>query len=91
MVARALWRSEAGRVVPTTLSASNLHNARATILNAFINMEYILIKKIRQTMTWIKAKIPGINLTPNLYNAPAPAFVYVSNDVTIPFNSVTSQ
>ena len=58
MVARALWRSEAFRVVPwlrpctrlrlctsrrrvqgrsqgTTLRASDLHNARATILNPF--------------------------------------------------------
>ena len=54
MVARALWRSEARRVVPcigyapalaygscrvsdqgTTLRASDLHNARATILNPF--------------------------------------------------------
>ena len=48
MVARALWRSEARRVVPwsegrsqgTTLSTSDLHNARATILNPFYNMEY---------------------------------------------------
>ena len=52
MVARALWRSEALRVVPwlrpctrlrlvsdqgTTLRASDLHNARATILNPFNN------------------------------------------------------
>ena len=62
MVARALWRSEARRVVPwsetlhsptarsqgTTLSASDLHNARATILNPFYNMDYEIIKKIRQ-------------------------------------------
>ena len=78
MVARALWRSEARRVVPwlrpctrlrlvqgllgrrpctsrrrvqgrsqgTTLSASDLHNARATILNPFYNMESKIIKKI---------------------------------------------
>ena len=51
MVARALWRSEALRVVPwlrpctrlvsdqgTTLRASDLHNARATILNPFISL-----------------------------------------------------
>ena len=68
MVARALWRSEARRVVPwsetlhsptarrrvqdparavgecrvsdqgTTLRASDLHNARATILNPFNDM-----------------------------------------------------
>ena len=46
MVSRALWSSEALRVVPwprpctrpdqgTTLRASDLHNARATILNPF--------------------------------------------------------
>ena len=75
----------------TTLSASDLHNARATILNPFYNMEYEIIKKIRQNTTWIEADILGINLTPNRYNALAPAIVYVSNDVTTPFNSVTSQ
>ena len=102
MVARALLRLEAHRVVPwsetvqgrsqgTTLSASDLHNARATILNPFYNMEYEIFKKIRQNTTWIDADILGINLTPNRYNALAPAIVYVSNDVTIPFNSVTSQ
>ena len=52
-----------------TLSASDLHNARATILNPFYNMEYEIIKKIRQNMTWIEADILGINLTPNRYNA----------------------
>ena len=103
MVARALWRSEARRVVPwsetwvqgrsqgTTLSASDLHNARATILNPFYNMEYKMIKKIRQNTAWIETDILGINLTPNRNNALAPAIVYVSDDVTIPFNSVTSQ
>ena len=75
----------------TTLRASDLHNARATILNPFYNMEYKIIKKIRQNTTWIEADILGINLTPNRYNALAPAIVYVNNDVTIPFNSVTSQ
>ena len=73
----------------TTLT--DLHNARATILNPFYNMEHKIIKKIRQNMTWIKEDILGINLTPNRYNALVPAIVYVSNDVTIPFNSVTSQ
>ena len=34
-------------------------------------------------MMWIEADILGINLTPNLYNAPAQAIVNVSNDVTI--------
>ena len=29
------------------------------------------MKKIRQNMMWIEADILGINLTPNLYNAPA--------------------
>ena len=99
MVARALWRSEARRVVPwsetrsqgSTLSASDLHNAWATIFHPFYNMEYKMIKKIRQNTMWIEADILGINLTPNRYNTLAPAIVYVSNDVTIPFNSVTSQ
>ena len=54
-------------------------------------MEYKIIKIIRQHTMWIEADILGINLTPNRYNALAPAIVYVSNDVTIPFNSVTSQ
>ena len=80
-----------GRSQGTTLSASDLHNARATILNPFYNMEYNMIKEMRQNTTWIEADILGINLTPNRYNALAPAIVYVSNDVTIPFNSVTSQ
>ena len=80
-----------GRSQGTTLSASDLHNARATILNPFYNMEHKIIKKIRQNMTSIDEDILGINLTPNRYNALVPAIVYVSNDVTIPFNSVTSQ
>ena len=42
-----------GRSQGTTLSASDLHNARATILNPFYNMEYKIIKKIRQNTTWI--------------------------------------
>ena len=99
MVARALWRSEArrsrrrvqGRSQGTTLSDSDLYNARATILNPFYNMEYKIITKIRQNTAWIEADILGTNLTPNRYNALAPAIVYVSDDVTIPFNSVTSQ
>ena len=101
MVARALWRSEARRVVHwsetsrrrmqgrsqgTTLSASGLHSARAIVLNPFCNMEYKTITKIRENMTWIETDILGINL--NRYNALAPAIDCVS---TIPFNSVTSQ
>ena len=39
----------------------------------------------------IEADILGINLTPNRYNALASAIVYVSDDVTILFNSVMSQ
>ena len=54
-------------------------------------MEYKIIKKIRQNTAWIDADILGKNLTPNRYNALTPAIVYVSNDVTIPFNAVTSQ
>ena len=38
-----------------------------------------------------EADILGKNLTPNWCNALAPAIVYVSNDVTIPFNAVMSQ
>ena len=41
-------------------------------------------------MTWIAADIPDITLTPTRYNALAPAIVYVSHDVTIPFNSMMS-
>ena len=80
-----------GRSQGTTLRASDLHNARTTILNPFYNMEYKIIKKIRQTTTWIEADILGINITPSRYNALTPAIVYVSNDVTIPFKSMTSQ
>ena len=54
-------------------------------------MEYKIIKKIRQNTTWIEVDILGIDLTLSRYNALAPAIVYVSNDVIIPFNSVTSQ
>ena len=54
-------------------------------------MEYKLIKKIRQNMTFIEADILGIKLTHSRYNALTPDIAYVSNDVTIPFNSVTSQ
>ena len=46
-----------GRSQGTTLSASDLHNARATILNPFYNMEYKIIKKIRQNTAWIEADI----------------------------------
>ena len=60
-----------GRSQGTTLSASDLHNARA---------KYDVNRSGH-----------SINLTPNRYNALAPAIVYVSNDVTIPFNSVMSQ
>ena len=80
-----------GRSQGTTLSASDLHNARTTILNPFYNMEYKIIKKIRQNTAWIEADILGKNITPNRRNALAPAIVYVSNDVTIPFKPVTSQ
>ena len=80
-----------GRSQGTTLSASDLHNARETILNPFYNMEYKIIKKIIQNKSRIEADIPSINLTPNRYNALAPAIVYVSNDVTVKMNSMTSQ
>ena len=45
--------------------ASDVHNARTTILNRSYNMEYKTIKKIKQNMTWIKADILGIDRTPN--------------------------
>ena len=54
-------------------------------------MEYQIIKKIRQYTAWIESDILGINLTPDRYNALAPAIVYVINDVTIPFIYMTSQ
>ena len=75
----------------TTLSASDLQNARTTSLNPFDNMGCRMIKKVGWIKTRIEADIPRINVTPNQSNALAPAIVYVSNDVTIPFKSVTSQ
>ena len=53
----------------TTPSASDLHNARATILNPVYGMVYKIFKKITQNKTWIEAAIPYINLTPDRYNA----------------------
>ena len=77
------------RASGTTLSASDLHNARETILNPFYNKAHQIIKKIRQNTTRIEADIlDSTNLTPN---ALVPAVVDVSNDVTIQFNSMTSQ
>ena len=83
MVTRALWRSEAHRL--------DLHYARATILNPFYNMEYKIIKKMRQYKAWIEADIPCINFTSNRYEALNPASVYVSYGVTIPVNSMKSK
>ena len=57
----SLLRLVQGRSQGTTLSASDLHNARATIRNPFYNMEYKVIKKIRQNKTWIKIDIPFVN------------------------------
>ena len=54
-----------GRCQGTTLSASDLHNARATILNSFYDIEYEISKKIRQNTTWIEAYILGITLNPS--------------------------
>ena len=62
-----IYRRVEGRSQGTTLYASDPHNARATILNSFYNMEC----KITKTL--------------------ATAIVYVSNDVTIPLNSMASQ
>ena len=50
-----------------------------------------MIKKIIQNKTRIEANISCINLTPNLNNALTLEIVYISNDVTVPFNSMTSQ
>ena len=75
----------------TTLRASHLHNARATILNPFHNIEWKMIEKIGQNKTGLEADIPCIKVTPKWYNALDAAIVYVSNDVTIPFNPMTSQ
>ena len=61
------------------------------ILNPFYNMKCKIVKKIRQNTTWIEVDILGINLTSNRYNALAPVIVYINNDITTPFNSVTSQ
>ena len=80
-----------GRSQDTTMCASDLHNARATILNPFYNMECKMIRKIGRYKTRIEAYIPSINVTPNRYNALAPAIVYVINDVTIQLNSMISQ
>ena len=84
-------RLMSGRSQGTTLSASDLHNARATILNPLYHMKYKIIKKIRQNTTWTKVVILGINLTPSQYNALAPAIVYVSNGVTIRGVTIATQ
>ena len=52
-------------------------------------MQVLLISGFNKTL--IEVDILCINVTPDRYNAPAPAIVYVSNDVTIPFNPMTSQ
>ena len=51
---------EQGHSQNTTLSASDLNNIRAAILNPFYNIEYKIIKKIWQDKTWIEADIPCI-------------------------------
>ena len=84
------------RLVPrrsqgTVLSASDVHNAQTIIFDTLYNMEYKMTKKTCQNKTWIEAAFSCINVTLNRYNALAPAFVYVSNDVTAPLNSITSQ
>ena len=79
------------RAVGATLSTLDLQNALATILNLFYNMQYKIIKKIRQHTTLIATKLLGMILSPNRYKALAPVIVYISNDFTIQFNSLTSQ
>ena len=48
----------------TALNASDLHKARATILNPFYKMEYQMIKKMKQNTARIESDILGKNLTP---------------------------
>ena len=53
-----------------------------------------MIKKMRQNKTWIEEDIPCINPPhphPNQHNALDPAIAYVSNNFTIPVNSMTSE
>ena len=83
-------RQVQGQSQGVSLSASDIHISWATILNPFYNMEYKIIRKTRQNMTWIEVDILDINLTPDRYNALALAIVCVSDDITIPFNSVKS-
>ena len=80
-----------GRSQGTTLSASDFHMARPTILKPFYDIECKMIKKIRQNKTWLEADIPCVNILPNRYNAFAPAVAYVSNNVVIPDNFMTSK
>ena len=49
-----------------TLSASDLNNARATILIPFSNMEYRIMKKTGQNKTWIEVYIACITFTPDI-------------------------
>ena len=86
----AIMSAMASQITSVSIVYSILY-ARATILNPFYNMEYKIIKKIRQNTAWIEADILDKHLTPNRCNALAPVIVYVSNDVTIPFKAVTSQ
>ena len=82
------WRVQ-GRSLGTTLSASDLHNARATIRNPFCDMN---CKKVRKQLKkgWIQEDIPYVDFTPNCCNEIAPAIVYLNNDVTMPVNSMNS-
>ena len=49
----------------TAVNASDLHNARTTILlNPFYYMEYQMIKKMKQNTARIESDIQGKNLTP---------------------------
>ena len=73
MIVRASWRSEVRRVgrrpcksrrrmqrrsEGTSLIASDLHNARATILNPFRNIECRMIKEIGRNKTSFGTDIP---------------------------------
>ena len=94
MVSFGLYKvSDQGTILRA--SCLYLHNARATIPKPFPNIDYYFNEenktKLRQNKTWIEGDISCLTLTPNRYNALAPGVVYVSSDVTISGNFMTSQ
>ena len=73
---RVHWRSQG-----TTLSASYLYNAGATILNPFHDMGYRKIKEITQKKMWIGADIACINLTYNIVCSALFSNVYYAQSI----------